>query len=386
MNTDVLQNVLGQHFARRIPFDELYSGLIERTELDVPTILRGVLDDLEIFFYSRDTTYERSWDEFTMISRGLILCPFQKMVVATPFTKFFNFGEITHWVPTDEKFSTIEKVDGSLGIIFHHNGDWRVSTKGSLESDQGIWATEWLRNNVDLDILTPGWTYLSEIVYEANRIVVPYDWEGLALLGAMDNNGYEEDVSHLADDLGMVNPKKITFNSVDDVIAYCKPLPYTTEGFVLRFDNGYRVKIKGDDYLEKHKEAFSFGPLRVWERLRECVDLEDSKQALPEEFWDDFDKYVEYFNRKFCEVCDLVSQTTIDCKDLSDKEVGLKLKTLDPISRKFIFPARKKNLLLEVYHASPSRDMVFDLFRPAGNVLDKGLMQDDNELSEPVLL
>ena len=46
----------------------------------------------------------------------------------------------------DLPFETMEKLDGSLIIIFHHNGRWRTATKGSFTSSQAQWAENFLEN------------------------------------------------------------------------------------------------------------------------------------------------------------------------------------------------------------------------------------------------
>jgi len=77
------------------------------------------------------------------------------------------------------------KEDGSLGIIYHYNGEWRVNTRGSFKSRQAQWALEWMKTHINLDELVPGNTYLAEIVYRKNIIVIPYKFEGLIWLGVV---------------------------------------------------------------------------------------------------------------------------------------------------------------------------------------------------------
>lgn len=81
------------HPARRLPFDDILTGM---------AIARGKglvsrKDDPEtgraIFCYTQRCVFERAWDDFTLMARGLILHPGERRVVATPFPKFFNFGE-----------------------------------------------------------------------------------------------------------------------------------------------------------------------------------------------------------------------------------------------------------------------------------------------------
>jgi RNA ligase len=55
---------------------------------------------------------DKAWNQFTLMARGLILCPSEKRVVATPIPKFFNYGEVLD-VP-ELPFNATVKMDGSL--------------------------------------------------------------------------------------------------------------------------------------------------------------------------------------------------------------------------------------------------------------------------------
>ena len=140
---------------------------------------------ISIYNYSRTCQYERLWDEITMDCRGLVLDS-DGNVVAKPFRKFFNFGELTTEQIPNEPFEVFEKMDGSLGILFNYKGEWVLSTKGSFTSEQAIKGMEILKK-YKYDRLLTGYTYLFEIIYPENRIVCQYDFEDLILLGVIDN-------------------------------------------------------------------------------------------------------------------------------------------------------------------------------------------------------
>src|SRR5208337_116 len=73
-------------------------------------------------------------------------------VIARPFRKWFNLNtsfrpetleaNLPSWKPR-----VLEKLDGSLGILFWYGGQKRpyIATRGSFASDQAIWATNWYR-------------------------------------------------------------------------------------------------------------------------------------------------------------------------------------------------------------------------------------------------
>jgi RNA ligase len=149
--------------------------------------------DTQIFNYTEKAQYEKHWNYVTKQCRGLIHR--RGEVLARPFDKFFNLGE--HDYDTSDVFAPdrlvemTDKMDGSLGILYPWPGDgfkmrhqWAIATRGSFESEQAIHATDVLRNKYPDFKPAPGFTYLFEIVYPENRIVLDYgDQDDLILLG-----------------------------------------------------------------------------------------------------------------------------------------------------------------------------------------------------------
>jgi len=87
-------------------------------------------EGLVILNYKNEAAFEGRWNFFETVSRGLILEEGTGRVVARPFDKFFNWGQVE--TPKDQKIvNVLEKMDGSLGILYYHNG-WKVSTRGSM--------------------------------------------------------------------------------------------------------------------------------------------------------------------------------------------------------------------------------------------------------------
>lgn len=374
---DFVTSLWGQHPARRVDFDTLYRELLNR--VDAGLVHRTTLNDLELFVYTRDCVYEQAWDYYTALARGLILCPEQKKVVATPFPKFFNYSEGgVYWTP-DAPMEVYEKIDGCLGTIYHHNGAWRLASKGSLDGDVQQAGEKLMHQNINLDCLVPGNTYCCEILTEVKRIVVPYDYEALVLLAAYDAEGYElswDQIQNVADSAHFQLPQRKKFDTVEQVIEYTKPLDYRQEGFVIRFDggptNGYRIKVKSGGYLEVHKQVFYFGPLRVWECLRNMQDVHDCRSQLPEELWAEFDEmYVHFcdrFDSRIKDVHDAVEQT----KHMTDKELGLSLNDVvkTEMGRAFVFHARKGTFFQDAMDPEHKvRRKIFESFRPKGNLL-----------------
>ena len=354
------------HPARAMPFEELWDGL-QRAVAERRVRESVGADGLRLYCYTETTVYERSWDAISTMARGLILDADARRVVATPFPKFFNVGEAAT-VP-DLPFEAFEKLDGSLVILFRHNGAWRSATKGSLVSDQAAWASQWL-TGYDLAPLNPGTTYLAEAIYPANRIVVHYPTAGLFLLGGYRADGTELDYAALQEvgaAVGWPVTRRRSFGAVSELLTLAKTLPTSEEGFVIRFANGLRLKVKGDEYCRVHRLVSGLSPLSMWEALQAGDDLDAVRRQLPEEFWADFDAIVAILRRQVADFVAGVAADAAAVAHLSDKDLGLILPTLPERARRFVFPYRKSggDLL-----SGPARVAVFRAIRPDNNRLD----------------
>ncbi|PNW75381.1 hypothetical protein CHLRE_12g524850v5, partial [Chlamydomonas reinhardtii] len=90
------------------------------------------------------------------------------------------------------------KVDGSMVVAFVWAGQLRTATRRRMDSEQALWASEWLRAHAEVSAFRPGWTYVMEAVYGNNTHVVPYGFEGLVLLSAVQPDGAELPLEALA--------------------------------------------------------------------------------------------------------------------------------------------------------------------------------------------
>ncbi len=324
-------------------------------------------DGLRLYVYSNHCVYENAWTLPTIAARGLIVDTVEKRIVATPFPKFFNLGERGEPIPK-LPFRAYEKLDGSLIIIYHHGGRWRTATKGSFESPQAQWAQARLQT-LDLTALVPGTTYLAEGIYPENRIVVRYEESALVMLGAYANDGIElthEALEVVSDRLGVRMAMTYDYDHVDELAVYARSLPRSLEGFVLRFNNGIRLKIKGDEYKRIHALISNVTPLALWDAMLAGDNLDAIKLELPDEFMGDFDQIIALLQKSLSTLVEKTQAEIERIKDWSDKEVGLKLKSFDPELQGLIFDVRKSggNLL-----EGRARRKFFDRIRPTGNDL-----------------
>lgn len=324
---------------------------------------------LALYCYTNRAVYDGAWSPVVEMARGLVLDYDARRVVATPFPKFFNLGERGASLP-NEPFEAFDKLDGSLGIIFHDGNGWSVATKGSLTSPQSEWALAWLRAHCRLDALTVGDTYLAEIIYDANRIVVRYPFEGLVLLGAYAADGREysaAEVHDVADALGTRAVARYAYASVAEMCDAAATFAADREGFVVRFSSGYRVKIKGAEYLRVHRLVSRVTPLAVWEAMAAGDDLDAIRREIPEEFYADFDAIRGALARRFADIVQATEAEHTERRDESDKIVGLALGLIAQPARQFIFARRRYGA---AWHTQPKlRVDVCRTFRPTANAI-----------------
>ncbi|HXE52312.1 MAG TPA: RNA ligase [Tepidisphaeraceae bacterium] len=373
ISNDLISSVYGRHPARAMSFDDVRRGLQEAVRAQNVVISRE--EGLEQYIYTNGCRFENRWDLFSLLARGLILDPVSRRVLATPFPKFFNFGEVITRLP-DEPFEVTEKIDGSLGIIFEHNEQWRVATKGRITSEQALWATDFLRQKIDMRKLVGGTTYLVEIVYPRNRIVIPYNFEALFLLGGYDESGRElmrSELDRLASETGFRLVPSHTYGSLPELLPVARQLPRDREGFVVRFHSGLRIKLKGEQYCRIHKLISGCTPLSIWEAMMNGEDLDRLRVELPEEMTRDFDLIRRLLGARLEALVTEVRLAVDQNAHLPDKQVGFLIQApnngLTAAQRKFLFMARKARFFEEVRVAGDSRRKAFMLFRPDRNDL-----------------
>jgi len=241
---------------------------------------------LSIYNYSRTTQYEGKWDNITKSCRGLILDR-EGNVVAKSFDKFFNLEEHKPEEIPNEDFEVYEKLDGSLGILFWYQGKWILASKGSFVSDQAIKGKNILTSKYSVEPIPKGYTTLVEIIYPENRIVCNYgDDEVLVVLSMISNaSGKELDYDSLLkinEETGLPVIKK--YDGVQDYKTLKSLISKDREGYVIRFRNGFRMKIKGEEYVRLHRILTGFSNVDIWEYLKDKKDLNELLDRVPDEF------------------------------------------------------------------------------------------------------
>jgi RNA ligase len=270
----------------RLHIGELFdlNYLDERIASGYVRVQQHPSEPLEIYNYTEKAQYEQAWDVATLNCRGLIVHK-DGTVVARGFQKFFNYGD-PHAGELDAAAQAVvvDKMDGSLGIIYPASDGWAVATRGSFASDQAIHATTLLRSRYPGFVPPNGVTVLAEIIYPENRIVCDYGGaDDLFLLGGVDiATGRVMGPDSIP---GWSGPAAKVFAVPTLADALAMPPRAGAEGLVVRLvESGHMVKLKQADYVALHKIITGLNARGVWELLGEGKTVADICEPLPDEF------------------------------------------------------------------------------------------------------
>lgn len=287
---------------------KLYKDLMK--EVDAGNVTVSRMGDLRLFKYSMDCHIQGRWNDVNCQARGLIMKE-DGTIVARPIPKFFNLGELISTkmenLPWNESIEVFEKLDGSCGIGYLYNGQWRLATPGSFESDQALFGTVLLNGKIDrccyvdsLDYLPKNCTPVFEIIYPENRIVVDYKGQTfLALLAIFEHNGEEwhpKRVDQLCDMAGFYRPRRYNIDMKGEI-----PFTDNEEGYVVRFESGLRIKVKSPAYVRVHRLLNYMSPKGVIDLIR-GKEYGVTLLQLPKVIQQDFDDIRAYVTRLYDEI------------------------------------------------------------------------------------
>lgn len=238
---------------------------------------------LTIYNYTVTAQFKNpsEWPEPLKDCRGLILDDHGE-IVARPFKKFWNYEQVADQIPNGEAFSVFEKVDGSLGIVATYCGERIVATRGSFESDQAKWFAHWL-NERHPTFYPSDTTWLFEIVYPENRIVVDYGATKAAFLLAVQT----------ADAMSQWNlfygcqrfRKASRFDGLKDFSTINSAPQFAgQEGFVIVWESGFRAKVKLEEYKRLHRLITQCSTRTIWELLRSGKGVDELIDHVPNDF------------------------------------------------------------------------------------------------------
>ena len=278
------------------------------------------IPDVVMLHYMDAAQYDNLWNTFNRMCRGLILDMKNKKVLAYPFDKFFNLGQMPETsydnLAALGGFETSEKLDGSMviGFINPNDGQLTFTTKGSFDSEHGAYANalpftpEQMSN---LRLWAENGTLMFELIAKQFQIVVDYRKkgyaEGLYLIGFRHNVHHKlasfGGVATIAYDLNLPTFKTYTFNGLDQLVALAKDLPVLEEGFVLRFPGDLMVKVKGSAYLAAHRFISHLSDRNILEAVADGT-ASNLATLAPEEYRQDVLDKIDHFQKRVAELTD----------------------------------------------------------------------------------
>lgn len=259
--------------------------------------------------------------------RGIILDEAENWrVVSRGFDKFFNANE-GHAAPIDWATARVqEKLDGSLCVLYHHAGRWRVATSGSPDASGDVhgfgitfrelfWRTWNAQGGADPNgLLNPDTCYILELTSPQNRVVVTYPEPRLTTLAARDRISgawiHERDVAPY---IGIRAVQSFPLGSLAEIAATFESMsPLAQEGYVVVDAAGARIKVKHPGYVALHHMRDGMGP-------RAFLDI--ARQGETSEVEAAFPEYARYVNDARARVDALVAEVEADYARIRHHEV-----------------------------------------------------------------
>lgn len=283
-------------------------------EVEKGSVKESKEGELSLFKYSQQCVFDDMWNDINKKCRGIIFNNQTGEIVARPYNKFFNLNERPETSYENvmknlgQKFSITEKLDGSCIAIWYDGKVWRASTPGSMSSEQAKYA-ESIFPRYNFSEISQNHTYMCELISPWNRVVIDYgERDELILITAFTNEWEPKEVNrgfldYVSDTTGL---KKVKTINSDDIGAFLlSNVPDGEEGYVIRFSNGERIKLKGSWYFNLHNLIGNLSIKNMVEMVSEG-NYHEVVKDLPDYIKDDFD--------------DIYSQV-ITTKDKIDKEV-----------------------------------------------------------------
>jgi RNA ligase len=297
-------------------------ALRQREDYVARGLLRGDRTDdgrLVIYTYTDACTYDSAWDEVTLNSRGHVFDTHTGECVAWPFPKFFNLGENAlsqpQTFPWDQPYEVYEKMDGWLGVLYRHDGRFKVASRGSFHSKGAVWATGFIRR-FDFAALPDEVTLCFEIIHPEHQIILDYQGEqNLYVLAGFNRRTGEEYpravVAEWAAKVGLPMVPLLAPMSLEQLL-HTQKAREGVEGFVIRVADGRRVKVKTEWYLGIARVMSNLTPISVWEALEQGKVRQDYLVKVPEELRPLVEKYRAVLEGQYAQVALQIEQVAGD--------------------------------------------------------------------------
>lgn len=304
---------------------------------------------LVIYSYTNNCIYAKEWNEVTRNLRGHTFDTATGEIVALAFPKFFNLfeyeGEQRVAFSRKKIYKCYEKVDGVLLIIHFYDGKWYMHTKGKFDTPPAHKGKEILKQKYTLEAVNKHYTLLTEILSPDYKIIIDYgDEDKLMLLSAYNlETGKElkhEELVHLSEITGIPLVKSFDY-TLAEMERLRMELSKDFEGFVVRFTDDERLKIKSDEYMRVAELVSNLTPLNLWKNMKNGKVKKEVLIMIPEEFREKADSMVAELEKQYqeewrkrtdefaCFIAEVVYETKLYPEDKEfRKQMGLRMDRL----------------------------------------------------------
>jgi hypothetical protein len=187
-------------------------------------------------------------------------------IIARPFDKFFNAGEMDAAKIDWATARVLEKLDGTCCFLYYYDG-WHVATLGSADASGPVggfqmtfadlfWETFHDKHYTVPEPLWSGVTFIFELTSPYNRVVVNHAFSDLKLLGARTPSGDESSVAGIPKYEAVKSFPLTDLKAIEETFG--KMDCTKQEGYVVVDGTYNRIKIKHPGYVRVHHMKDSF--------------------------------------------------------------------------------------------------------------------------------
>ena len=277
---------------------------------------------LSIYTYTQKTEIERNWTPETLMSRGLVIDDSGRIVINC-VPKFFNLGQPgAENVSFEDSYITAKEDGYMIQIINDHEYGLIVTSKGSFESRYAQTAHKLVLDSLGDNKFPEDILFCCELLMDfpgdEGIIVTKHgNVPKLKCWAVRMNDGSE---------LFPTSVKLPTFLTPVESFTPTLARKYLeksgVEGVVLcDVQTRARVKIKTQEFIERHRFISNITPKNIWERLKNGETLVDMN--IPDEFLSQvkpiYEKIVSDYQKVKKDSFRLVGMT----KNLTNKGIAL---------------------------------------------------------------
>lgn len=279
--------------------------------------------------------------------RGIVFSKSKDKIIGRPMHKVFNLGERAdtqpHTVDWSKVVCVMDKRDGSMIHTVNHDGNIRLKTKKSFNSDVAVAVREWVASDSAeahriRALLSDSLLHYNTVIFEwtapEQRIVLAYDKPELVLLQVRHNETGQYMDRALVKDLGKAYGVPVV-DEVDeffvdgefDVSLMIEAAKTRTgiEGWVVQLDNGEMIKVKTEWYLARHKvmtflRERDIAELVMNEQVDDFKSLLSSKGVDISEILDIENRVLEFFRNMAHDVDEAIAESAgLTAREMAEK-------------------------------------------------------------------